>query len=361
MCTRCILDEKIEKISFDESGLCNYCQRYDDEAKGILENKGNTAELERIVEEIKQNGKGNKYDCLIGLSGGIDSSFVAKLVVDFGLRPLAFHLDNGWNSEISVKNIKNIISKLNIDLYTYVIDWDEFKDMQLAFLRAGVVDIELLTDHAITAIAYGLIKKEKIKYFISGSNYATEAIMPDDWSYYKWDRKNIKSIHKQFGKLPRKTYPSYSFIEKIKSQSIYSVVRMLDYIEYNKEDAMEVLKEELGWQYYGGKHYESVFTKFYQAYILPEKFGMDKRKAHLASLINSGQMTKETALKELEKPLYPSEVEKQRDIDYILKKFDLSNEEFDCIMKASPKSHLDYPNGVFVNNLLKRAKKILGR
>ncbi len=358
-CVRCVLDETITNISFDEDGLCNYCKNYDLEARPILENKGNLEALEKKVEEIKAKGKGKRYDCLIGLSGGVDSSYVAHFLAERGLRPLAFHLDNGWNSDISVKNIKNIVSRLGIDLYTHVIDWDEFKDMQLAFLKAGVVDVELLTDHAITAVAYKLIRKEKIKYFISGSNYATEAIMPNEWSYYKWDSKNIKSIHRMFGKQPIKTYPSYNFIDKIKSQSIYEVVRVLDYIEYNKEDAMKLLKDKLGWQYYGGKHYESIFTKFYQAYILPNKFGIDKRKPHVSSLINSGQFTKEQAYEELSHPLYPSEEEKEKDIEYILKKFNLSRTEFDKIISDPPKSHLDYPNGVAMNNLLKKVKRTL--
>lgn len=351
-CKNCVLNTKICKLVFDDNGYCNYCNFYFNEVIPILKKCQQEGELEIIIDKIKKERTGN-YDCLIGLSGGVDSSYVALLVHSLGLKPLAFHLDNGWNSDISVKNIKNIVEKFNFDFFTYVIDWEEFKDMQLSFIKAGVIDIELLTDHAITAVAYKLIKKEKIKYFISGSNYATEAIMPENWSYYKWDSKNIKAIHKRFGKLPIKTFPMYNFIDKIKLRTLFKVVRLLDYINYNKFEAMEKLKKEVGWQYYGGKHYESNFTKFYQAYILPKKFNVDKRYAHLSNLICTGQITKEEAIIELSKPLYEPD-ELQKDIDYFLKKFDLSYDEFEKIMTEKPKKHTDYPNGVKINNFFKK-------
>lgn len=360
MCVRCVFDENINGISFNVKGLCNYCQAYDNDVVPLLKKINNSYELEKIVNEIKLFGKNQKYDCLIGLSGGVDSSFVAYNIHKLGLRPLAFHLDNGWNSDISVKNIKNIVSKLELELYTYVIDWEEFKDLQLSFIKAGVVDIELLTDHAITAVAYRLMKNEKIKYFISGSNYVTEAIMPNNWSYYKWDSKNIKAIHKKFGNKPLKTFPYYGFYDKIKSQSIFQVIRLLDYLDFNKNSAMEVLKDELGWEYYGGKHYESTFTKFYQAYILPKKFNIDKRTAHLSTLICSGQISKEDAMIELNKPLYDF-VELERDIEYFLKKFGMTSEEFANILSSPPKSHLDYPNSVFFNNVFKIIKRFVRR
>ena len=350
-CNNCVLNTSITKLTFDENGICNFCNFYKNEVLPILEKCQTEGEIEKIVSKIKKDRRG-KYDCLIGLSGGVDSSYVALLIKNLGLNALAFHVDNGWNSDISVKNIKNIINETGFDFFTYVIDWEEFKDLQLSFIKAGVIDIELLTDHAITAVAFKLIKKEKIKYFISGSNYATEAIMPPNWSYYKWDSINIRAIHKRFGKLSIKTFPIYNFLDKIKSRTLFKVVRILDYFNYNKIDAMKELKREFGWEYYGGKHYESNFTKFYQAYILPTKFKVDKRYAHLSNLICSGTITKEEAKKELEKPLYEKE-ELEKEIEYFLKKFNLSMVEFDKILKDSPKSHLDYPNGVWLNNLFK--------
>lgn len=356
-CVNCVLNTKICKLEFDKNGICNYCNFYFNEVKPILHQCQKEGELEILVDKIKKERTGN-YDCLIGLSGGVDSSYVAFLVHNLGLKPLAFHLDNGWNSDISVKNIKNIVEKFNFDFYTYVIDWEEFRDLQLSFIKAGVIDIELLTDHAITAVAFKLIKKEKIKYFISGSNYATEAIMPEDWSYYKWDSINIKAIHKRFGNLKMKTFPTYNFLDKIKSRTLFNVVRILDFVNYNKFEAMQKLKNEIGWEYYGGKHYESNFTKFYQAYILPQKFKVDKRYAHLSNLICSGQITKEEALIELSKPLYEPE-ELQKEVEYFLKKFNLTSDEFEKIMLEKPKKHTDYPNGVWINDVFKFINKIL--
>jgi len=357
-CKNCVLNTDVCKLDFDNNGICNYCNFYFNEIKPLLDKYQKNGELFLIIDKIKKERKRN-YDCLIGLSGGVDSSYVAYLVNYYGLKPLAFHVDNGWNSEIAVRNIKNIVNKFKLDFYTYVIDWEEFKDLQLSFLKASVIDIELLTDHAITAVAYHLMKKEKIKYFISGSNYATEAIMPEGWSYYKWDSKNIKAIHKRFGRLPIKTFPMYGFLDKIKSRTLYKVIRLLDYVNYNKFEAMEKLKNEIGWEYYGGKHYESNFTKFYQAFILPQKFKVDKRYAHLSTLICSGQITKDEALIELSKPLYdPHEL--QREIEYFLKKFNLSREEFDKIMSEKPKKHNDYPNGIKLNNFLKKVSSVLG-
>jgi N-acetyl sugar amidotransferase len=359
-CNRCVLNCNIPALSFDSEGICNYCREYEHLEQALLiDLELRSQKLDDIVEQIKQTGKNKRYDCLIGLSGGVDSSYVAWLVKKLGLRPLAIHLDNGWNSDIAVTNIHNVVRKLEIDLYTHVIDWEEFKDLQISFIRAGVVDIELLTDHAITAIFYKLLKKEGVKYMISGSNIVTEAIMPESWSYAKWDKRNIKAIHNQFGTVPIKTFPMYGFYEKIKNDYTSRTVRILDYIDYNKEDAIQVLKVELDWKSYGGKHHESFFTKFYQLYILPNKFDADKRYAHLSTLINSGQITKEEAKKELEKPLYPSKEAENEDIDYFCKKIGLSRDEFKRIISEPPVPHTHYPNGQKINNFFKRVKKLL--
>lgn len=350
-CNNCVMTTEITDLSFDENGICHFCNFYFNDVVPVLTKCQKEGEIENLIKKIKSDRKGD-YDCLIGLSGGVDSSYVALLVKNLGLKPLTFHLDNGWNSDISVRNIKNIVSKTGFDFYTYVIDWEEFKNMQLSFIKAGVIDIELLTDHAITAVAFDLIKKEKIGYFLSGSNYATEAIMPPNWSYYKWDSINIKAIHKKFGKIPIKTFPTYNFLDKIKSRTLFKVVRLLDYVKYDKLHAMEELKDKFNWEYYGGKHYESNFTKFYQAFILPTKFKVDKRYAHLSNLICSGTITKEEAKAELQKPLYGKD-ELAREIDFFLKKFNITEEEFNKIMQEPPKSHLEYPNGVWINNFFK--------
>lgn len=318
--------------------------------------------LNEFVNRIKENGKNKPYDCLIGLSGGVDSTYVAWLVKKHGLRPLAVHLDNGWNSELAVKNIENIISKLEIDLYTLVINWEEFRDIQLAYLRASVVDIEVVSDHAIFATMYKLAKEKKIAYIISGTNIVTEHIMPPSWLYKKMDFANLKDIHDKFGKIKLKTYPVFDFKKYVYYSSILklSPVSILNYVPYNKKEIKQLITKELEWRDYGGKHYESIFTKFYQAYILPEKFKIDKRKAHLSTLICSGQMLKEEAIEELKQPLYdPGEL--AQDKEYVLKKLGLSMEEFDRIMMMVPRKHEEFKSDTRLKegymNLLIRTEK----
>jgi len=310
---------------------------------------------------MKVSGKGKKYDCILGVSGGTDSSYLAYWAKQQGLRPLVVHFDNGWNSELAVKNIQSICDKLGFELFTLIINWEEFKQLQLAYLKAGVIDIEVLTDHAIMATIYEIARKQKIRYTLSGFNYATEAIMPVGWTHEKKDFRNIKDINKQYGKLKIKQFPHVNFLKKfyIHYLTKFESIPVLNYINYNKEKAKEILINELGWRDYGGKHYESTFTKFYQAYILPKKFGVDKRIAHLSNLICSGQITKEAAYKELEEPLYsPNEL--KSDKEYVAKKFDLTVEEFDKIMEYPPRSHFDFKtendlwNSYF--NMIKRVK-----
>lgn len=330
-------------ISFDENGVCNYYHEYKNAEKDVFIGKVGEEKLHQLVLEIKSKGNGKKYDCIIGLSGGVDSTYVAYLVKNLGLRPLAVHLDNGWNSELAVKNIENIISKLNIDLYTLVVNWQEFKDIQLSYIKASVVDIEVVSDHAILATMYQLAKQHSIGYIISGSNIVTEHVMPPSWIYKKMDFANLEDIHNQYGRVKIKTYPFVNFSRFI----YYSValrltpVSILNYVPYNKKEIKQLIMKKLDWRDYGGKHYESIFTKFYQAYILPEKFKIDKRKSHLSTLICSGQLSKSEALQELELPLYNPE-DLRRDREYALKKLGLSEQEFDSIMKASPRSHNDF-------------------
>lgn len=359
ICKKCIMDTTDPDIEFDEKGICNHCRHYEEVAnKTFISSQEREKKLQLIVNEIKEYGKNKKYDSIIGLSGGADSSFAAFNAKKLGLRPLAVHVDNGWNSEISVKNIENIVQKLNFDLYTHMIDWEEFKDLQLSFIKSGVVDIEMLTDHAIEAFMFKMAKEKRIRYIISGRNNATESIMPGSWSYSKWDSRNIKAIHKRFGHKKINKIPIYGFFGKIEARLKFTPVSLLNYIDYNKQNAMRILQKELDWQDYGGKHYESIFTKFYQCYILPRKFNIDKRKGHLSALICSGQITREQALKEMKKPICSSE-EFQEEKAYVIKKLGLSNKEFEEILKLPVKSHLDYPNGQWVNNQLLRIKKVL--
>lgn len=337
-------------IHFDENGICNYFREYKEAEKAnVFSGVEGEKKLNDIVQKIKRDGQGKKYDCLIGLSGGVDSTYVAYLVKKLGLRPLAVHLDNGWNSELAVSNIENIIRKLDIDLYTLVVNWEEFKDIQLAYLKASVVDIEVVSDHAIFATMYKLAKEQKIGYIISGTNIVTEQIMPPSWLYRKMDFANLKDIHDTYGKLKLKTYPTFNFWKYVYYSGVLKLnpISVLNYVPYDKKEVKEVIKRELDWRDYGGKHYESVFTKFYQAYILPQKFKIDKRKAHLSTLICSGQLTKEEALKELEQPLY-TEKELKQDKEYVVKKFGLTESEFDQIMQLPVKSHYDFKTDVLV-------------
>ena len=344
-CTATVMDNIADPdIRFDNKGICNYYYDYQQiAAKYVLTGKEADGTLARLVTNIKQDGKGKPYDCLIGLSGGVDSTYVAYLAKQLGLRPLAVHLDNGWDSELAVKNVENIITKLGFDLYTLVVNWEEFKDVQLAYLRASVVDIEIVSDHAIFASMYKLAKQHNIGYIISGTNIVTEHIMPPSWLYEKMDFANLKDIHSQFGKKKLKTYPTYDFKKFVYYSALLRLrpVSILNYVPYNKKEIKELIKRELDWRDYGGKHYESIFTKFYQAYILPQKFKIDKRKAHLSTLICSGQMTKEEALMELEKPLYPAK-DLAADKEYVLKKFGLSESEFDKIMQLPVRKHQDF-------------------
>lgn len=364
-CTRTVMDTIADPdIKFDDQGVCNYYYEYlEAEKTGVLTGEAGQQKVEALAAAMKEAGKGKPYDCLIGLSGGVDSTYVAWLVKSLGLRPLAVHLDNGWNSELAVKNIENIISKLGIDLFTLVINWQEFKDIQLAYLRASVVDIEVVSDHAIFATMYKLAKEKNISYIISGTNIVTEFIMPPSWLYKKMDFANLKDIHKKYGKLALKTYPSFDFKKYVYYSSVLRLtpVSILNYVPYNKQEIKAFITKELSWRDYGGKHYESIFTKFYQAYILPEKFHIDKRKAHLSTLICAGQMTREQALQELEKPMYPPG-ELEQDKEYVLKKFGLTPAEFEAIMALPVHRHEDFKTDTHLKegymNLLRKTEKI---
>jgi N-acetyl sugar amidotransferase len=344
ICTRCVLDEMSCNIIFDDNGVCNYCLQLDDFNSKTADLAFRSSQLDKIISEISLFGEKNTYDCLIGLSGGVDSSYLAYLAVKkFNLRPLAVHFDNGWNSSLSVENVNNLVSHLDLDLRTYVIDWDEFKDLQLAYLRSSVVDIEVPTDHIIMATMHKYAHENGIKYILNGCNRASESIMPSDWNFPKEDLQNLLDIQRQYGTIKLKRFPSFGLKKRLFYQHIVGIKQVypLNYLNYKISDAKEILSKKLGWKDYGGKHYESVWTRFYQGYILPKKFKIDKRKAHYSSLILSGQMDRETALKLLKEEPYPVNIQNQ-DVEYITRKLGLSEESFEKIMKSEPISHLKF-------------------
>lgn len=347
ICSRCVMDITATEITFDEKGICNFCHQYDNVAtKDLYVDKGGEERLNNLIGKIKKDGKNRQYDVLIGISGGVDSSYVAYLVKKvYGLRALAIHLDNGWNSELAVANVEHIVKKLDIDLSTYVLDWKEFKDIQTSFLKASVSNIEIPTDHAIWALLIKTAAKHKILYIIAGNNVVTESIMPESWLYGSKDSKFIKAIHKQFGKVKLKTYPSLSTFDYVDYLLISGIrwVPILNYINFVKSDAKQLLIDELGWRDYGGKHYESIFTRFFHSYYLPVKFGYDLRKSYLSALVCSGQMSREDALEELKlAPIDPDLLKQDR--DYVVKKLGLSEDEFEQILKNQNKNFDDYPN-----------------
>lgn len=345
-CTRCILDTRDDpSVEFDAEGVCGHCHRYDDmEHRLVHTGEEGERRLEEIVARIREHGRDRPYDCIMGLSGGVDSTYVAYLAKQRGLRPLAVHFDNGWNSELSIKNIENVVSRLGLDLHTHVVNWEEFRDLQLAYLRASVVDIEAVTDHAIIATMYRLAAEHGIKYILSGCNVVTEAVLPAHWIHSKTDHVNIRAIHRRHGTRPLKTFPFLDFRAKKYMWDVLGIetVYVLDNVPYVKSEVKRLIAGELGWRDYGGKHYESIFTRFYQGYILPTKFGIDKRKAHLSNLVCSGQMTREEALEEMKRPGYDPE-QLGEDREFVLKKLGLSEEEFEEILRLPVQPHTAFP------------------
>lgn len=353
ICSRCILDSSVPGIEFDERGICDYCKLQDEMEKRNPLNEIGQQKLNGMIEEIKSKGKNKKYDCILGISGGTDSTYILYMAKKLGLRPLVVHLDNGWNSEIAVSNMRNAVTKLDVDLKTVTCDWEEFKDLQIAFLKASTPDVEIPTDHAITAVLYRVAAEEDIHYIVQGHSFRTEGKNPVLWSYEDW--RYIKNVYKKFGKTTRlKNFPKlslldyfyYFFIKKIKE------LRLLYFLDYRKKEAKKILKDELGWRDYGGKHYESIYTRFIQSYLLPKKFNIDKRKVYFSALIHSSQMTRDEALEKIKEPPISKE-QAREDKKYVIKKLGLTEEEFEEILSAEPKTFLDYPNNY---HLLKRLR-----
>ena len=363
VCTKCVMDTSDPDIFFDDSGVCNHCH----DAAGKLKvswfpNEDGLNKLNAISSEIREYGKKQEYDSIIGVSGGIDSSYLLHLAkVEMKLKPLVVHVDAGWNSEIAVSNIEKMVKKLDLDLFTYVVDWEEMKDLQVAYLKSSLANQDVPQDHAIFAKLYEFADKNKIKYAITGSNLSSESILPNAWGYAASDSIQIKAIHKLFGKKRLKNYP----LMNIFSYKIYwpyfkrmKKIAPLNFLDYDKNKAITFLEDNYGWVYYGGKHHESKWTKFFQAYYLPEKFGYDKRKAHLSSMIAAGHLTREVALAELENPLYvPSEL--REDKSYISKKLGMTEESFDALISLPNKDFSDYPNELKILNSFRVIKSLL--
>jgi N-acetyl sugar amidotransferase len=361
ICTRCVMDTTDPDIVFSDDGACNHCEHYDRVAPRYALPPGSPLDrLQAKAERIRSARKGD-YDSILGISGGIDSSYVAHLAGTLGLRPLVVHFDNGWNSEVAIANIEKIVSALGFDLYTYVINWPEFRDIQRAFLKASVIDIEMVSDHAIFASMYRLARKHQIKYVLSGTNFSTEHTMPGSWYWRKQDLINLKSIHKKFGTLPIKTFPvmpTWRFQASRKLGFGQTYVEFLNDIPYRRRDAIKTLEHTYDWRYYGGKHYESTFTKFYQAYILPAKYGIDKRRAHFTDLIHNAEMTREEAITALELPSYDVN-QLMIDREYVIKKLGFSEDEFSTIMENAPIPHSNYASDQWQYDIMMKVKHML--
>lgn len=349
ICTRCVMDTSDENIKFNENGVCDHCLDYDTYVKPNwhLDKKGND-ELLRIISKIKASGKHKDFDCLLGISGGVDSSYMLHMAVkEFGLRPLVFHVDGGWNSELSVHNINVMIDKLGLDLYTEVINWEEMKDFQLSFFKSGVPHIDIPQDHAFIATLYNFADKYNIKYILNGGNISTECVQyPMKYYYYGTDIKHINDIRKRFGRSKMETYP-FSSIFRHKFYLKYfrnvNVVKPLNFMPYIKQDAIELLEKEYGWKPYPQKHFESRFTKFFEGYWLPMRFGFDPRRVQFSSLIQTGQMTRNEAIEQLIKPAYnPDTI--QDEFNYIATKLGISSKELKEYFDMDKKFYWDYKN-----------------
>lgn len=345
VCSRCVMDTSAPSITFDDTGVCNFCTNYFEQLK-VRFQADDKKDLDSLVLKMKKAGRGKSYDCVIGVSGGVDSTYVAYLVKSQGLRPLAVHLDNGWNSELAVQNIHRTLTKLDIELHTHVIDWEEMRAIQKSFLKASIPGMEIPTDHAIYSILREVACAKGIEYIVNGSNFKTEFIMERSWSEMmgQLDWLLIKNIHKRFGNGYFDSYPktSRSAFYKSRIKKMPKVVYFLDYINFSKESAMSFIQDELDWQAYGGKHYESIYTRFTQAYIQPKKFGIDKRKAHFSNLICMGEMNRDDALAELSRSAYSSVEMEKEDKELVLKKLKLTQAEFEVIMNAPNLTFKDY-------------------
>ena len=346
-CLRCVMDTSDPEITFDKNGFCNHCTKYFEiTSKLSYQGEESQKQLLPLIDVIKKAGKKSKYDCLVGISGGVDSCYTAYIAKKLGLRVLTAHMDNGWDSESAVKNIKYIVNKLGLDYESYVLDWEEFRELQLSFLKASVPEAETPTDIAILSALHNIAARNNIKYIISGGNFATEGILPKSWHYDAKDVKYLRSIHKQFSTRPLKTFPTFSFLKEF-YYKVFRGIRMvylLNYLPYSKKNARDLLEKELDWKYYGGKHHESFYTKFIQSYLLFEKFGIDYRRATYSTMICTGEMTREEALNDITNNKSYNILTIEDEKKYICKKLDITTEDLEKIIKLPPKFYYNYPN-----------------
>lgn len=349
VCRRCVMDTSAKDITFDLDGNCNYCSEYlahlaalDNQSKGPAATIDGLGDL---VEAVKNGGKGKAYDCIVGVSGGVDSSWALVKAVELGLRPLAVHMDNGWNSNLAVSNISNLIEGLGVDLFTYVINWNEYRSLMEAFFDSDVIDIELLYDNALHEVCYKQAKGYGVRYILSGSNFSTEGMrMPPGWAWgNKWDGRNILKIAKR-SKVKIKTFPQFTTLKWLSYTYLHRIqwVPFLNYFPYNKQDVLDSLEKDHDYTPYPYKHYESIFTRFYQGYILPTKFGVDKRRVHLSSLVVSHQLERQEALEGLRGLPYPSAKHLALDLNFFLKKMGWSEAQLEEYLKRPEKWHQTY-------------------
>lgn len=344
ICTRCVMDETARVITFNGQGQCNYCSEFLDRAGQDLHRDFDerAQRLTTLVQTLRAEGKGKRYDCVMGLSGGVDSSYAIVKAVECGLRPLAVHMDNGWNSELAQNNIENLVRGLNLDLVTYVIDWREYRSLMEAFFAADVIDIELLYDNAMYAVNFRQAKRWGTRWILAGTNLVTEGMrIPAEWNWLKYDKRNIKSIHRSFGGKMLRSFPAIGTLEYVWNLGVRRVqwVSFLDYVEYNKSQAIRELQHNYSFKPYPHKHYESVFTRLYMGHILPTKFNVDMRKVDFSNLIISEQMTRETAIQELQKDPYPSPRELSRDIAFFRKKLGWSEADWHEYLERPERRH----------------------
>lgn len=365
ICSNCVMDTTDSKIQFDENRVCDHCNTYYQDIEPVWNyGKGREEELKELVGKIKKEGDGKDFDCLMGMSGGIDSSYLLyKMTHDYGLRPLVFHVDAGWNSQIAVNNIEKLIDGLGLDLYTEVINWEEIKDLQLAFFKSGVPHIDVPQDHAFFATMYKFAAKHKIKYILTGGNYSTECVRnPLEWMYYQSDSIQLKDIHKKYGSRKLKDYPVTNILwHKVYLPYIRGIklFRPLDYMVYDKDDAMNLLVDKYGYQKYPQKHFESRFTRFYESYWLPERFGYDTRKVQFSSLILTKQMSRDEALEELKQPAYDPETI-EHDKEFVANKLRISVGELDTYFKMPKRTYKDYRSMENIYNIGAAVMRMMG-
>lgn len=362
-CTYCVMDTTDPEITFNENGECHHCVGYRQTAQGLsYQGASSERQLQALAEKIKASGRGKEYDCLIGVSGGVDSSYTCYLAKKLELRPLAVHMDNGWNSDVAVRNIKAICERLGVEYMSYVLNWEEFRDIQLAFLKASIVEMEIPTDVAIPYALHKVAVEHGIKYILSGGNLVSEAIMPRTWFYYPKDSKLLKSIHRRFGQVKVKEYPTFDYWREVYYKFVKGIriVYPLNMVQYSKADAMRTLQEEVGWVKYGGVHHESIFTRLVLSYIQPRKFGVDYRKCTLSAEICSHVIGRAEALEILSKePWEPDTI--AQDMAYVAKKFGITPAELEAILAAPPKSYRDYPNNEkFLDFIYSAYRRLLG-